>query len=84
MSPMPTDEPPEAGNGETPAQSFWGRMGQAVDAYFAERSRRVVPATTMRRSRQELARCRRMLIDRSRAAMTEAGRSDPTVARMRT
>lgn len=83
MSAIPADDPPEAGDGEAPAQSFWGRLAEAVDAYFADRSRRVVPAATLRRSRHELARCRRVLMDRSRATMTEGGRNGRMVARGR-
>jgi len=54
-------------NGAAQPKGFWRRLAQTLDAYFAERSKRAVPAITLRRSQHELARCRR-LMHRSRRA----------------
>jgi hypothetical protein len=40
---------------------FWQKLAQALDAYFVDRSRRAVPATTLRRSKHDIDRCRRLM-----------------------
>jgi hypothetical protein len=45
--------------GESPG--FWQRFAQALDAYCASRTGRAVPEITLRRSRHEIARCRRLM-----------------------
>jgi hypothetical protein len=61
MSVISADEPPGAGNGAAKPEGFWQRLGQVLDAYVAEQSKRAVPAITLRRSKHELARCRRLM-----------------------
>ena len=39
----------------------WQRLARAVDAYCAQRSKRMVPGTALRRSRREMNRCRRLV-----------------------
>jgi hypothetical protein len=51
MSVIPVDEPP----------GFWKRFAQALDAYLGERTKQAVPEITLRRSRHEIARCRRLM-----------------------
>jgi hypothetical protein len=55
------DQPASARIGPAQRPGFWRRLTQALDAYLAERTRRAVPAGTLRRSRRELARCRRLI-----------------------
>jgi hypothetical protein len=59
MSVVPLDEPP----GVTAATrgSFWHRLAQTLDEYFAARSKRAVPAATLRRSKHDIDRCRRLM-----------------------
>jgi hypothetical protein len=61
MSVVPADEPPSASTVAAQPLGFWQRLAQALDEHFAERSKRAVPAITLRRSRRELARCRRLV-----------------------
>jgi hypothetical protein len=61
MSVLPIDEPPDATIGAPGREGFWQRLGQALDAYLVDRSRRVVPAAVLRRSRHDIARCRRLM-----------------------
>src|SRR5262245_8401228 len=56
-------ELPAAGNGSA-KPGFWHRLALAVDAYFAERAKRAVPMATLRRSKHEMARCRRLICRR--------------------
>jgi hypothetical protein len=60
MSVIPVDEPP----------GFWKRFAQALDAYLAERTKRAVPEITLRRSRHEIARCRRLMHKREATPIT--------------
>jgi hypothetical protein len=61
MSVLPIDEPPDAPAGAPRREGFWERLGQALDAYLVDRSRRAVPATVLRRSKHDIARCRRLM-----------------------
>jgi len=45
-------------------KGFWRRFVQALDARFADRTRRSVPENTLRRSSDEIARCRRLMRQR--------------------
>jgi hypothetical protein len=54
MSVVPVDELP-GGAG------FWPRLAQALDTYLVGRSRRVVPAAALRRSKHDINRCRRLM-----------------------
>ena len=60
MSVVSADQLPTASTVAQPLQ-FWQRLAQALDEHFAERSKRAVPAIILRRSRRELARCRRLV-----------------------
>jgi hypothetical protein len=62
MNVIPADQsiPATATNGATPL-GFWRRLAQAVDEYVADRSARAVPVTTLRRSRRDTARFRRLM-----------------------
>jgi hypothetical protein len=60
MSVIPVDEP-GAVTGAANPQRFWQRLAQALDAYFVDRSRRAMPAATLRRSKHEIDRCRRLM-----------------------
>jgi len=42
-------------------QSFWQRIAQALDRFMAERSQRAVPAPVLRRSRDDIRRCHRLI-----------------------
>ncbi len=59
MSVVSIDEPPSAMAPKR--ESFWHRLALALDEHFADRSKRAVPATTLRRSRHDIDRCRRLL-----------------------
>jgi hypothetical protein len=61
MSVARFDEPPGAAVGASRREGFWQRLGQVLDAYLADRSRRAVPATVLRRSKHDIARCRRLV-----------------------
>ena len=60
MSVVSADQLPTASTVAQPLR-FWQRLAQALDEHFAERSKRAVPAIILRRSRRELARCRRLV-----------------------
>jgi len=40
---------------------FWQRIAQTFDSYLAERTKRTVPEITLRRSKREIDRCRRLM-----------------------
>ena len=62
MSVIPADQPvPRTTTSAAEPLGFWRRLARAVDEYFAKRSMRAVPATTLRRSRRDLARCRMLM-----------------------
>jgi hypothetical protein len=56
-------------------KTFWQRFAQALDAYFAYRSRQAVPVIALRRSKREIDRCRQLMHKGSAMA---AGASDLT------
>ena len=62
MSVIPVDEPPDAAERALKPPSFWHRLAQALDELFVDRTRRAVPDRTLRRSRQEIQRCRRLML----------------------
>ncbi len=61
MSVVPVDEPPGAARRAAKLSGFWQRLAQAIDEYFVDRTRRAVPEITLRRSKHEVARCRRLI-----------------------
>jgi hypothetical protein len=40
---------------------FWRRLERTLDEYFVNRARWAVPQATLRRSRQDFERCRRLM-----------------------
>lgn len=46
---------------KTEPRTLWQRVAQLVDRCVVERSYRGIPTTTLRRSKYDLDRCRRML-----------------------
>jgi hypothetical protein len=40
---------------------FWQRLARALDASFANRSKRAMPVEAFRRSRRDIERCRRLM-----------------------
>ena len=76
MSVFPVDERSRAVIGAAKLQGsrlqgFWQTLARSLDAYFAGRTRRAVPEVTLRRSKHEMARCRR-LVHRRVASPLEA------------
>ena len=67
MSVIPAHELGGAANAAPKPESFWQGLSRAIDAYLAERTKKAIPAITLRRSRHEIARCRRLM--RSRVAV---------------
>lgn len=61
MSVIPVDTLPDTACGRPTSGSFWQRLALVLDEYFAQRTKRTVPEATLRRSRQEFKRCRRLL-----------------------
>jgi hypothetical protein len=61
MRVVPVDQMPRSVYGAARRDGFWGRLAHALDAYFANQTRRAVPDITLRRSKHDLARCRRLM-----------------------
>jgi hypothetical protein len=80
MSVIPVDEIPHSVHGAARRDGFWRRVVHALDAYFANQTKRAVPETTLRRSKHDLARCRRLMHKRI-AAPVEAKLGTDPVAR---
>jgi DNA polymerase IV len=51
MSVIPAHELGGAGNAAPEPESFWQRLSRAIDAYLADRTKKAIPAITLRRSR---------------------------------
>ena len=71
MSVIPVDQPPGAVSGAAKPGGFWQRLAQALDAYLVDRTKRAVSETTLRRSKHDIARFRR-LMHKSSAVRVEA------------
>jgi hypothetical protein len=67
MRVIPADEPGGAGDAAPKPEGFRQGLSRAIDAYLADRTKKPIPAITLRRSRYEIARCRRLA--RSRVAV---------------
>ena len=61
MSVIPAHELGGAANAAPKPESLWQGLSRAIDAYLADRTKKVIPAITLRRSRREIARCRRLM-----------------------
>ncbi|MGO9701201.1 MAG: hypothetical protein ACLPX7_18265 [Xanthobacteraceae bacterium] len=48
-------------SGKPEAAGFWQRLILVLDEYFADKSKWTVPAATLRRSKQDFERCRRLM-----------------------
>ena len=80
MSVILIDEPPGAAAGEPTRHSFWQRLARIVDRHFADRSRRAVSPLTLRRSKYDVDRCRRLL---GKSGLAPAGASYATISHRR-
>jgi hypothetical protein len=79
MSVIPAEERGGARNAAPKPERFWQRLSRAIDAYLAERIKKALPAITLRRSRHEIMRCRRLMqtrvavpVDTSRGRQTRS------------
>ena len=60
MSVLAADERPRAFEGAA-KPGFWQWLARALDASFANRCKSAMPIATLRRSRRDIERCRRLL-----------------------
>ena len=75
MSVVPAHELGGAANAAAKPESFWQGLSRAIDAYLAERTKKAIPAITLRCSRHEIARCRPLTLIRvAVSAHTSRGR----------
>jgi hypothetical protein len=65
MSVIPIDERFGSGSGKRKPLNFWERLEQALELYLSERTKRTIPEFTLRRSKQEVDRCRRLFLKSS-------------------
>jgi len=72
MRTIPVDTDPDPASTHTEPPRFWRRIAQALDQYFVDRTRRMVPEATLRRSKHEVARCRRLMLKSSAAPVAAA------------
>jgi len=61
MSVIPVDAPFDTGGGKPMPGGFWQRLALALDEYFAQRTKQMLPEATLRRSRRDFERCRRLM-----------------------
>jgi hypothetical protein len=71
MSVLLVDEVPRV-TASAAKRGVWQRLVRAVDAYCAHRSKWMLPAAALRRSRREMNRCRR-LVRKPAAVRVEVG-----------
>jgi hypothetical protein len=60
MSVFAVDDLPSTCEGAAKT-GFWQRLTRALDASFANRSKRAMPVEAFRRSRRDIERCRRLM-----------------------
>lgn len=61
---------------------FWQRLARALDASFANRTKRAMPVDAFRRSQRDIERCRRLLRSGVRMPLgPRAVLAAPTVSR---
>ena len=65
----------------TEPRPFWQRIAQAIDRFMAQRSQRAVPVPVLRRSRDDIKRCHRLISQASPIAVPGGNRSDATFGR---
>jgi hypothetical protein len=51
----------------TPRRPLWQRIAQALDRFMAQRSRRVVSAVVLHRSKYDIDRCHRLVLEGAHA-----------------
>ncbi len=78
MSVVPVDEPPSVTAAKR--KGFWRRLAQTLDEHFAARSKRAVPAATLRRSKHDIDRCRRLM---RKNALASVGANFATISHQR-
>jgi hypothetical protein len=61
MSVIPVDQPPGGTAAATKRGSFWQKLAQSLDVYFVNRTKRAVSEVTLRRSKHDIARFRRLM-----------------------
>jgi len=61
MRTNPARAEPDPASMTRTAPGFWSRLVQAFDDYLAERTKRTFPEITLRRSKREMDRCRRLM-----------------------
>lgn len=61
MSTIAVNTDPDPASTQTKPR-FWQRVAQALDQYFVDRTKRAVPEVILRRSKHEVARCRRLML----------------------
>jgi len=75
----------KAAIGAAKPRRFWRGFARALDRLVVDRSKRAVPAAALRRSRQDIERCRRLLLCVAAAAVTNdsgaARRTAPAIPR---
>jgi hypothetical protein len=63
------------------ARSFWQRVAQSLDRFFARRSRQAVAGSLARRSKHDIKRCRQLM---SRGSNVPTAGKSPRIAVRRT
>jgi hypothetical protein len=61
MSVIPLETTPRASRSGQKSIGFWRKLALALDEYFLDRARWAVPQVTLRRSRHDFERCRRLM-----------------------
>jgi hypothetical protein len=61
MSVIPVDGTSSVSSSGQKSMGFWRRLALALDEYLVNRARGAVPQATLRRSRQDFERCRRLM-----------------------
>ena len=80
MSVLPVDAARRATGSARKSEGFWQSLVLALDQHFVDRTRRAVPAVTVRRSKRDMDRCRRLL-RKSATAPRQAGLCRPAQTR---
>ncbi len=62
MRVIPADNSAGAVNGAVRPHRFWQWLARILDNYLVDRTKRVVPDATVRRSQHEIDRCRRLML----------------------
>ncbi len=61
MSVVPVDRTSGVFRRRQKSIGFWRRLALALDGYFVDRAKWALPQATLRRSRQDFERCRRLM-----------------------